>query len=405
MVTNSPFRGLDAMSEHFLTRLAAIAVLIGTAGIGADFAVAEKAREKPARADGTRVVVTPEMTGAGAVSSGSVLPPIPPLSGTREKPVPSWGKPLPYPIVIADRRNNRLIEIAPDKRIVWEFASPSLTIYRGNDDVFFSPDGRTLVVNEEDNFDIHFVDYEKREITWTFGASDTRGSKPGYFNYPDDAHLLADGKVVTADIRNCRIQFIDPQSSKVVGQWGREGTCRHDPPRTFAYPNGSTPLDNGDILVTEITDAWISRITRDGNVVWSVKAPGVRYPSDAFPTRDGQIVVADFSKPGRVVVFDPKTGKRTWEYFEKSGERMLDHPSLALELPTGDIIVNDDARHRVVVIDRATKAIVWQYGVTDVPGHAPGYLYFPDGMDLDVFRDWRAALAGTRPSTGTSPAQ
>ena len=72
------------------------------------------------------------------------------------------GTPLPYPIVIADRRNNRLIEIAPDKRIVWEFPSPNLKIYRGNDDVFFSPDGRRSMVNEEDNYDIHIVDYETR---------------------------------------------------------------------------------------------------------------------------------------------------------------------------------------------------------------------------------------------------
>jgi outer membrane protein assembly factor BamB len=199
---------------------------------------------------------------------------------------------------------------------------------------------------------------------------------------------------VTADIRNCRIQFIDPTTSTVIGQWGNVGTCRHDPPRSFAYPNGSTPLANGDILVTEITDAWITRLTRDGQVVWSVKAPGVRYPSDAFPTRDGQIVVADFSKPGRIVVFDPKTRKVSWEYSVRSGESMLDHPSLALELPNGNIIANDDQRHRVIVIDRATKAIVWQYGVTDTPGHVQGYLFFPDGMDIDVFRDWKAALAG-----------
>ncbi|MBK6982349.1 MAG: hypothetical protein IPH30_13190 [Betaproteobacteria bacterium] len=50
----------------------------------------------------------------------------------------------------------------------------------------------------------------------------------------------------------------------------------------------------------------------------------------------------------------------------------------------------DDLRHRVVVIDRATKKIIWQYGVTDTPGHKPGYLFYPDGFDLDVFRDWRA---------------
>jgi DNA-binding beta-propeller fold protein YncE len=322
------------------------------------------------------------------------LPAIPPVTGSHDAPVAAWSGPLPYPIVIADRRNNRLIEIAPDKSIVWEFPSPNLKIYRGNDDVFFSPDGRRLVVNEEDNYDIHIIDYDKRALTWTFGASDTKGSKPGYFNYPDDAHLMSDGKVVTADIRNCRIQFIDPGTSTIVGQWGKEGTCKHDPPRSFAYPNGSTPLANGDILVTEITDAWITRITREGKVVWSVRAPGVRYPSDAFPTRDGQIIVADFSKPGRIVIFDPKTGKATWEYHERSGEPMLDHPSLALELPNGNIVANDDQRHRVIVIDRATKAIVWQYGVTDTPGHAPGYLFFPDGMDLDLFHDWKGTVAG-----------
>jgi hypothetical protein len=41
---------------------------------------------------------------------------------------------------------------------------------------------------------------------------------------------------------------------------------------------------------------------------------------------------------------------------------------------------------------RKTKEIVWQYGVTDHPGHAPGYLNYPDGLDADVFRDWRAAV-------------
>ena len=349
---------------------------------------------RPAPPDGRPVIVTPEMIGAGIVSSGTALPAIPQVTGSRAKPVPAWTGPLPYPIVIADRRNNRLIEIAPDKRIVWEFPSPNLKIYRGNDDVFFSPDGHRLMVNEEDNYDIHIVDYATRSLAWTYGASDTSGSKPGYFNYPDDAHLLADGRIVTADIRNCRVQFIDPATSTVVGQWGKAGTCRHDPPRFLAYPNGTTPLDNGDILVTEITGSRITRMTPGGKVVWSMRAPHVRYPSDAFPTRDGQIIVADFSKPGRIVIFDPKDGKVSWEYDELDGEKMLNHPSLALELPNGNIIANDDQRHRVIVIDRATKAIVWQYGVTDVTGHNPGYLFYPDGLDIDVFRDWKGALAG-----------
>ena len=331
--------------------------------------------------------------GAGAVSSGVALPPIPPTTGNRKSPVASWGKPLPFPILIADRRNNRLLEVTPDKRIVWEFPTPNLTVYSGNEDVNFSEDGKRLAVSEEDNYDVHIVDYEKRELVWTYGVPEQKGAGPGYLHYPDDAHLLSDGKFLTADIRNCRVLILDPATNAIATQWGKPGDCRHDPPSRLAYPNGATPLDNGDVLVSEIRDAWITRITREGKVVWSVKAPNIRYPSDAFPTADGKnVIVADFWKPGRVVIFDPATRKVLWQYDAKEGEKMLDHPSLARELPgTGDILVADDLRHRVIVIDRATKEIIWQYGVTDTPGHKPGYLYYPDGFDLDVYRDWKVA--------------
>jgi len=345
---------------------------------------------------GKRVEVTNAMRGAGVVSSGTPLPPVPPLSGSRRNPVASWGKPLPYPIVIADRRNNRLIEITPDKRIVWEMPSPDLSYYRGNEDVNFAEDGRLLAVSEEDNYDLHIVDYERRVVTWTYGVPDHRGNAAPLLDYPDDAHLLADGRFLTADIRNCRVLIIDTATNTVETEWGKPGdpkNCRHDPPRYLAYPNGATPMAGGDILVSEIRDAWISRITRAGEVVWSVRAPNVRYPSDAFPTVDGKhVIVADFWKPGRVVIFDPATRKVLWRYEVGDGPNALDHPSLARELPdTGDVLVVDDLRNRVVVIDRKTKQIIWQYGVTDTPGHTPGYLFYPDGLDLDVFRHWRSA--------------
>ena len=344
-----------------------------------------------AQSGGVPVQVNAEMLGAGQVSSGTVLPPIPPVTGNRAKPVASWGKPLPYPIVIADRRNNRLIEIAPDKRIVWEFPSPSLKLYRGNEDVNFSADGSQLAVSEEDNFDVHIVDYATRQITWTYGVPDTRGKSAGLLNYPDDAHLLADGQFLTADIRNCRVLIVDPKTNAITTQWGTPGRCAHKPPSELAYPNGATPLDNGDILVSEITGALITRMTRAGQVVWSVKAPHIRYPSDAFPTPDGKhIIVADFSKPGRVVIFDPANGKIVWEYFVASGEGSLDHCSIARELPlTGDVLVVDDLNDRVVVIDRVTKKIIWQYGRKGEKGFKPGLLNYPDGVDIDVFRDWK----------------
>lgn len=61
---------------------------------------------------------------------------------------------------------------------------------------------------------------------------------------------------------------------------------------------------------------------------------------------------------------------------------MLDHPSLAERLPNGLIGVNDDYRDRVLLIDPATDAIVWQYGQTDQPGTGFDQLNIPDGFDL-----------------------
>ena len=90
------------------------------------------------------MIVTAEMRGAGMVSSGVVLPPPPPATGTRARPVPSWVKPLPFPIVIADRRNNRLIEVAPDKRIIWQYGHTDTTGHAP--DYLWNPDGLDLDV-------------------------------------------------------------------------------------------------------------------------------------------------------------------------------------------------------------------------------------------------------------------
>ena len=175
------------------------------------------------------------MLGAGMVSSGVALPPIPPVTGSRRSPVASWGKPLPYPIIIADRRNNRLLEVTPDKRIVWEFPSPDLGFYRGNEDVNFSPDGRLLAVSEEDNYDIHIVDYDKRALVWTYGAPDVKGSAG-----PDQlfGSVRAPGR--TRDVRQGADRR-DPARPAEVGGGGRARRggrgdeprgCQHDPALT-----------------------------------------------------------------------------------------------------------------------------------------------------------------------------
>ncbi len=106
-----------------------------------------------------------------------------------------------------------------------------------------------------------------------------------------------------------------------------------------------------------------------------------------------QVIVADFWKPGRVVIFDPTTRKIYWGYLHKDGDKSLDHPSIARELPdTGDILIVDDLNDRVIVVDRQTKEIIWQYGEKNKKGFTHGLLNYPDGFDIDVFYDWKAVL-------------
>jgi hypothetical protein len=55
---------------------------------------------------------------------------------------------------------------------------------------------------------------------------------------------------------------------------------------------------------------------------------------------------------------------------------------LAVPLADGTIILNDDFRHRVILLDPRTGRILWQYGRTDAPGSGPGRLNNPDGINL-----------------------
>ena len=131
---------------------------------------------------------------------------------------------------------------------------------------------------------------------------------------------------------------------------------------------------------TEI-GGWIDRFSRrTGKLVWSIRSP-TDYPSDAQLLADGNVLVAGFNTPGRIDIITPR-GRIVWTYDPSAGPGELDRPSLAVALPNGKIAATDDWHHRVVVINRETKRIVWQYGHDDVPGRQPGYLSKPDGLAL-----------------------
>ncbi len=284
-------------------------------------------------------------------------------------------------LLIADRGNDRMLLVSASKKIVWRYPAPNRQPsfpFNFDDDTFFSPNFEKIISNQEEQQTIQVVSFPGRKVVWHYGHVDSAGSALGYLHTPDDAYLLKGGTRVVADVGNCRILFISPKK-RIVRQCGTTGVCSHDPPRSYASPNGDTPLADGSLLVTEIGGSWIDLLGPKGHLVWAVRAPA-SYPSDAQWLGHGKFLLADYHSPGAVIIMN-RSGHVLWRYGPSSGPGMLDHPSLAMRLSNGLIAVNDDYRDRVVIIDPETNRIVWQYGHTDVPGTAAGYLNTPDGMD------------------------
>ena len=289
---------------------------------------------------------------------------------------------LPGDVLIADRSNDRLLVVDPHGRLVWRFPPPGRASLPLPDDAFFSADGRKIVVPEEDVDVVSVVGVASSRIVWRYGAIGAPGSGPDRLAHPDDAMLLPNGAILAADIQNCRLVFLRAPSHRPARTSGSPANgCVHAPPRAWGSPNGAFPLAGGGTLVTEINGDWVDALSATGRLLWSTHPPGVYYPSDSNEVRPGLYVTVGYQSPGILETFD-RQGRLHWRYRPRPGSPQLDHPSLALPLPNGDFLVNDDYNDRVIVVDPRTNRVVWQYGHTGVAGSAPGYLSRPDGVDL-----------------------
>jgi hypothetical protein len=282
-----------------------------------------------------------------------------------------------YNVLIADRGNNRLLIISPDKTILWEYDFAGLPRSTGADDAFFADNGKSVIVSLEHQQVVQIIDIATKKVTWQYGTFGKRGAHNGRLNFPDDAYRLASGDVMVADIRNCRILEIAPGGG-IVRQAGVTDRCGSTP-TLFASPNGDTPLPDGHVLVSTIRDHSLIELDADWRQVLKIKLP-LRYPSDPQLTKAGNFLVSSYTHPGKIIEI-ARDGKVVWDY-RATGEGGLNRPSLAIELPNGNILANDDLNHRVIVVDKASKKILWQYGVTGRRGLNPGYLAIPDGLDI-----------------------
>jgi len=334
---------------------------------------------------GGSVSAPPSLTKARPASS-SALGKVPTFTGTGLGYLAAGSTPgvLPGSVLIADEGNNRLVIVDPHGRVAWTFPRPgdlpAGVEFKAPDDAFFTPDGRQVIATEEEYSVVSLIDIATRTIVWRYGTPGSPGAGPGQLSNPDDAIVLPDGSVLLADIKNCRLLLFDKGAQQPRRVYGTTGSCFHDPPTRYGSPNGAFPMRNGHYLVTEINGDWVDEIDLSGKVYASTQPPGVGYPSDTNEVTPGTYLTVDYSDPGQIETFNA-SGTLLWRY-QPTGALSLNHPSLALPLPNGDVLATDDHNDRIIVIDPKTNQIVWQYGQRGQPGAGPGQLNGPDGLDL-----------------------
>jgi len=105
---------------------------------------------------------------------------------------------LPGPVLIADKSNNRLIEVSPTGNVLWEFPRPGDLApgqtFRVPDDAFYTPDGKQIIATQEDDFAVTLIDVATHRIVWRYGTPGQSGAGPNQLWNPDDAIMLRDGR-------------------------------------------------------------------------------------------------------------------------------------------------------------------------------------------------------------------
>ncbi|HEX2703608.1 MAG TPA: PQQ-binding-like beta-propeller repeat protein [Solirubrobacteraceae bacterium] len=288
---------------------------------------------------------------------------------------------LPGNLLISDWGSRKLLVISPKGQIVWQYQQTSPVLKPFNPDyAFFTPSGKQIVISEEGNSRIDVLTVKDKQIVYHYGHYGQQGASKNYLRDPSNA-LEEGSEIVISDQRNCRVIAVTPPFHTVVKSIGRTGLCKHAPPRELDSPASAFPMSDGGTVITETGAAHVDLLDAAGKLTRSFKVPGFKLPESVNETDTGDLVAVDHMHPGAVEIFTT-TGKVLWRYRVRSGAGELRDPAVAYVLPDNNVIVSDEYHDRVIVIDRKTKKIIWQYGRTGVPGGGNGYLDVPVGLDF-----------------------
>jgi hypothetical protein len=196
------------------------------------------------------------------------------------------------------------------------------------------------------------------------------------------------------------------------------GGCGSEPSSDEAAPAASAlsvPGDDndaafnrpGNILISDQFNNRVIEIDPAGNIVWHFgNGPSDLTATSIVGVNDAQRVgpltlmagtgVPPMSPPfevgcdngcpdNRVMLVDEE-GRIVWQYgrfgVTGSDDNELNTPVQSTFLPTGSVLITDQANDRIIDVSIQSHHIIWQYGMTGVAGDGPDQLNGPNSAEL-----------------------
>lgn len=200
--------------------------------------------------------------------------------------------------LIADTTNNRVIEVSPDKKIV------------------FSTDD------------------------WSDGTGIM--SDNTHLGYPNDAHILGNGKLIITDRNNNRCVIVS-----------REGEVEWFYDRDIKHPHNCDMLSNGNVIIADSDGKRVIEVNMQKEIVWEY-SNGLDWPRDAERRDNGNTVITD-SRNSRIIEVNSE-GDIVWQYKVPYFANFYD----ADILDNGNLLISDQQHHQVLEVDPFGN-IVWAF--------------------------------------------
>jgi hypothetical protein len=294
----------------------------------------------------------------------------------------------PGNILISDQFNNRVVEIDPDKHIVFEFGSNNPTLCNPGPGAIIAPndverlaDGLTLIAGTgaatssftcADNRVI-IID-RNGNIVFQYGQAGVSGSGPNELNTPVFAVEDQHHNILITDQGNNRIILVDRDKNILFSYGPTSG------PGALNSPNSAEILRNGHILIADELNNRVLEIDRNGNIIHEISGSfgGLALNTVAFASRlpNGDTLITD-SGNNRIIQID-RTGRVVFEYKTnlQTGSNPTPNPTNAVRLHGGDTLIADQFNNRVLIVDRKGE-IEFQYGELNRAGNGPDQLNAP----------------------------